>query len=127
MPFRGGPPRITEARETRWLAEPNRVATAAPGHAPRGPALPFAGGREATVAPEDIDLSMVPIERYADMVARLSRGESRESVLRSAILTEQVWNAIQRAWGRRLKDDKTLALRFNQLLQKGLKGQGPSR
>lgn len=105
---------------TRWLPDSQRGATVAPS-GPRGPALPF-GASPVAVSPDEIDLSMFPIERYAEIVARLSRGEPREAVLRGAVLNEPMWLAIQQAWGRLLKNDKALADRFNDLLSRGLGG-----
>ncbi len=111
---------------TRWLDDPARGATVAPNQT-GGPVLPFRGVLNEPVSREQVDLSMFPIERYADVVARLSRGEPREAVLRSAVLTDAMWAAVQRAWGQLLKDDKALAAHFNHLLQQGLGQRDPSR
>lgn len=73
--------------------------TQAPGHVP-AESFPFPQKPKPNVAPRiQIDLSMMPLERYAELTLALAGGETRASVLRRFVLTEDVWQALAQAWG----------------------------
>lgn len=94
--------------------------TTAPGRA-IGPAMPFRPGVvEAAQPPKanEIDLSMMPLERYAEIIVALASGEDRERVFRRFVLTEAFWQAIAQAWAARIAATPRLKAEFDQLVRK---------
>jgi hypothetical protein len=53
-----------------------------------------------------------PLDRYADLVARMEMGEPTPSVLASDGLTLADWARLQRAWSRRLAQDAEMTSTF---------------
>ncbi len=114
LPFAPGRPNaptvvITEAdgaASTGTLALPEGIDL--------GESLPF---HEPAIKPEEVDLSMFPLERYAAVTAALAAGEDRKAVLRRHVLTEVMWRALATAWADRIGRDPTLRARFGELVK----------
>jgi hypothetical protein len=76
--------------------------------------LPFA---EKVVRPDEVDLSMFPIERYAELSVALADGEDRPTVLRRFVLTEAMWKAVAQAWAARIAGDPSLREAFDRAVR----------
>ncbi len=100
------PARIVDA-----APDPSKGFTAAPGAIDLN-TLPFVGAK-ASGAPVRVDLSMMPLERYAELTLALAGGEPRESVLRRFVLTEDIWMALARAWGEQIASKPELRAEFD--------------
>jgi hypothetical protein len=74
-----------------------------------GGALPF-----GAVSEGDIDLGMMPLERYAELTVALGQTADRHAVLRRFVLTEEVWKALAHAWGKRLLSNPAERALFDQ-------------
>jgi hypothetical protein len=120
LPFASGPaPAPRQSTGTKYLPEdsPEKGGTIAPGYSPGGPATPFRGAAQLVRA-EEVDLSMFPLERYAEVVRALAAQEPRDAVLRRFVLTEEMWNALARAWAKRMSTDPELQRSFSALVQR---------
>lgn len=84
-----------------------------------GPATPF---QEVEVQAADIDFSMFPLERYAEVTVALATGDERSKVLRRFVLTESMWKAMSTAWGERVMNDPSLRAKYAEIV-KGLRGR----
>jgi hypothetical protein len=110
-----GAPAVAEAAR---VSSGERGTVAAPELGALPAPLPFA---EKAVRHEDVDLSMFPIERYAELSVALADGEDRAAVLRRFVLTEAMWKAVTHAWGARISAEPALRAAFNQAVGKARK------
>lgn len=105
-----------------------RPASPAPEHVPTGTtapstespmSLPFVAQRaakeETKLKPEQIDLSLFPLELYAEISGGLARGEDRAKLLASRGLTDSIFDVLAQAWGKKLASDAALMGRFRDL------------
>lgn len=104
--------------EAARVSSGERGTVAAPELASLPAPLPFA---EKEVRQEDVDLSMFPIERYAELSVALADGEDRAAVLRRFVLTEAMWKAVTHAWGARISAEPALRQAFNQAVAQARK------
>lgn len=104
---------------TSYLPEhsPDKGATVPPGQFHPQPVTPFRGARPVVRA-EDVDLSIFPLERYAEVVSALAAQEPRGDVLRRFVLNEEMWNALAGAWAARLATDPELQKAFSAMVRR---------
>ena len=96
-----------------------RGTALAPDDFAAGPAIPF---HEVEVKAEQIDFSMFPIERYAEVSFALATAEDRGKILRRFVLTETMWKAVSTAWGERVMNDPSLRAKYAEIV-KSLRGR----
>lgn len=81
--------------------------------------LPFVAQRaakeETKLKPEQIDLSLFPLELYAEISGGLARGEDRAKLLASRGLTDSIFDVLAQAWAKKLGSDAALMGRFKEL------------
>ena len=90
----------------------SRGATAAPGPFQPQQVTPFRR-TSPVVGPDNVDLSLFPLERYAEVVGALAAQEPRQAVLRRFVLNEEMWTALANAWALRLSGDPSLQKAFS--------------
>jgi hypothetical protein len=83
----------------------------------KGRLLPFTGKADSRV------LLAFPLENYAKICARLSKGEARQEVLGDFQLDEVAWNSVSQHWGAYLALDAHLFDKFHRLVREG-EGEG---
>jgi hypothetical protein len=83
------------------------------GETPSAAPLPFEG-----ISPSAVDLSMFPIERYAEISVTLSKSDDRAKVLRRFVLTEGMWRAVTQAWAGRINEDPRLRAEFHAAVER---------
>ena len=88
-------------------------------------ALPFqkhssgAGSAERTrIRPEDVDLSLFPLEKYAEISGALARGDARSTVLAKYRLTDDFYDALGMAWGARFQREPELGERYMEMARR---------
>ncbi len=104
---------------TSYLPEdaPEKGATVAPGQFEQREVTPFRGAAQV-VSPDQVDLSMFPLERYAEVVVALAAQEPRQTVLRRFVLDEEMWTAVASAWAQRLGSEPELQRAFAALIRR---------
>ena len=110
------PPPVGAKRDPLRASEPSvgRGTAMAPEHFEPAPSLPF---KDVEVSAKDIDLSMFPLERYAEVSVRLASGEERGKVLRRFVLTEAMWKVMSTAWGARVMDDAAMRAQYAEVVK----------
>lgn len=96
---------------------PEKGATVAPGQLQQREVTPFRGAAQV-VSPHQVDLSMFPLERYAEVVVALAAQEPRQTVLRRFVLDEEMWTAVASAWAQRLGSEPELQRAFAALIRR---------
>lgn len=91
--------------------------------------LPFVAQRaakeETKLKPEQIDLSLFPLELYAEISGGLARGEDRGKLLASRGLTDSLFDVLAQAWAKKLAGDATLMGRFKDLARQAATKRAP--
>lgn len=103
LPFGGSSPSGESAKG------PQRGATVAAVGA-TGPALP-SGWSAASTA--EVDLSMLPLSRYAELSLALAETTDRAATLRKFVLTEDAWKNVTSAWATKIREDPALKAEFD--------------
>jgi len=105
-------------RPSPKVAEHVPTGTTAPSSA-SPMSLPFvakqAAKEETKLRPEQIDLSLFPLELYAEISGGLARGDDRAKLLASRGLTDSLFDVLAQAWAKKLATDPTLMARFKEL------------
>lgn len=88
--------------------------------------LPFvarsAAKEETKLRPEQIDLSLFPLELYAEISGGLARGDDRAKLLASRGLTDSLFDVLAQAWAKKLASDPNLMARFKELARQTASG-----
>lgn len=116
LPFVPAPKDLVRASAP--LPEHVPTGTTAPSsESPRS--LPFiakqAAKEETKLRPDQIDLSLFPLELYAEISGGLARGDDRAKLLASRGLTDSLFDVLAQAWARKLATDPNLMARFKEL------------
>lgn len=70
-----------------------------------------------TTNPAEVNLTLFPLQRYAELTVALAAGEERAQALRRFILTEEIFVAVATRWGERMKEDPRIQAEFLEHVQ----------
>ncbi len=70
------------------------------------------------IKPEDLDLSLFPLEVYAAISGALARGEPRSAVFAKHRLTDEFYDALGVAWGLRFQKEPELGARYREMARR---------
>jgi hypothetical protein len=91
------------------------AAGAIPGNDGDRSATPFESPR---LRAEAFDLSLFPLERYAEISGALAAGEPRMAVLNRYKLSPSLYDALASAWAARFLSEPALFARFTELARR---------
>ncbi|MFO0614804.1 MAG: hypothetical protein U0414_19610 [Polyangiaceae bacterium] len=130
LPFKPGPAAAQVAPKPLSPPDdqrPEQISTGTAAPSATSPvSLPFLARKNAKedtkLKPEQVDLSLFPLEIFAEISGGLARGEERTALLNSRGLTDALYDVLAQAWAQKLEGDPVLMSRFKELARQAVAG-----
>jgi hypothetical protein len=84
------------------------------------PAVRRQGSVDSARGEENLDLSLLPLEKYASLSGALARGEPRDAALARHGLTAGAFEILASAWVQRFQREPQLLERFKELAKSNI-------